>query len=503
MEISDRESPFISISQYDAEMAEDIVQLIDRLRSTGSDWAQVEAKKAAGGTPTTLGESLCSLANHPGGGVLILGLDEANHFAAVKLDNIQALKQAIGSKARAFHPPIQVTIEEQQVDGKTLIVANVKECPPSQKPCKDPRTGKSWVRSYDGDYEISSLEEQAFLATREAPSADCEPVNGATIDDLDLQLLDSWIETVKQTRPPLRQFSDRNELLRRTGVITADDVPTVAGLLVFGRYPQQYFPQLIVRVAITGDPSSNIRATSTGTFEGSIPVTLEQAMTWARENLRTRKVETEGGDLVDDTEFPLVALRELVANALVHRDYSAWSQGQAIEIRVDRDGLVIANPGGLYGITIDRLGKPSATSARNQRIVSMCQDARQPSGARVIEAIATGIQRVNSSVAAAGLPAPRFWDSGIRFTVRLDSTERAVQTEKAVTHRVTIKDRVYVGLAGEKTPVDVSQLAAKLELKKTSVRTALKTLMSENRIESMGGKGKSTTYQVVSKAQNS
>jgi ATP-dependent DNA helicase RecG len=476
----------------------DIMKFVDRLRSTGSDWAEVEVKRAAGGTPTSLGESLCALANLPGGGVLILGLDEANHFAAVNLGNTQTLKQAIGSKARSFHPPIHVTIEEHQVDGRIVIVALVQECPSSQKPCKDPGSGKSWVRSYDGDCEISSLEEQAFLAARNAPSADNEPVDGATMDDFDLELLDSWIETAKQSRTALRQFSDREELLRRTGVITGGDVPTVAGLLVFGRYPQQYFPQLIIRAAITRDQSRNTRATSTKTFEGPIPVILEQAMSWASENFLTRTVETAGGNLVDDTEYPLVAFRELVANALVHRDYSAWSRGQAIEIRVEPSGLVIANPGGLYGITIDRLGKPFATSARNQRIVSMCQDARQPSGARVIEAIATGIQRVNSSVNAAGLPSPRYWDSGIRFTVRLDSTEAIASTnQKTGQKRVTIKDRVFIELTKEKNPLEVSQLATRLDLKDASIRTALKTLLSENRIESLGGRGKDTTYQVV------
>jgi Fic family protein len=105
---------------------------------------------------------------------------------------------------------------------------------------------------------------------------------------------------------------------------------------------------------------------------------------------------------------------------------------------------------------------------------------------------------VNSSVNAAGLPSPRYWDSGIRFTVRLDSTEAIASTnQKTGQKRVTIKDRVFIELTKEKNPLEVSQLATRLDLKDASIRTALKTLLSENRIESLGGRGKDTTYQVV------
>jgi len=82
--------------------------------------------------------------------------------------------------------------------------------------------------------------------------------------------------------------------------------------------------------------------------------------------------------------------------------------------------LVVSNPGGLYGITVDRLGQDAVTSARNARLVAICQHVRSPqTGARVIEALASGIPTITEALAEHHLPPAHYIDSGIRFTVVL------------------------------------------------------------------------------------
>jgi len=83
----------------------------------------------------------------------------------------------------------------------------------------------------------------------------------------------------------------------------------------------------------------------------------------------------------------------------------AAADGLTIEVRLRRDRLVIGNPGGLYGITVDRLGQDAITSARNARLVAICQHVYSTeTGARAIEALATGIPIVTEAIAEAGLP---------------------------------------------------------------------------------------------------
>jgi ATP-dependent DNA helicase RecG len=76
----------------------------------------------------------------------------------------------------------------------------------------------------------------------------------------------------------------------------------------------------------------------------------------------------------------------------------------ATEFRYRPDRLVVANPGGLYGITVDRLGRDHVTSARNATLVMLCRNVRTSDhGARVIEALATGIPTVLRTLRSAGI----------------------------------------------------------------------------------------------------
>jgi ATP-dependent DNA helicase RecG len=99
--------------------------------------------------------------------MIILGLDEATGFRPVQLTDPQALKQGLALKARSFTPPVQLTISDGVVDGAPVVVARVHECDASAKPCRVTASGAAYVRGYDGDFELSALEEQAFLAARQ------------------------------------------------------------------------------------------------------------------------------------------------------------------------------------------------------------------------------------------------------------------------------------------------------------------------------------------------
>lgn len=155
----------------------------------------------------------------------------------------------------------------------------------------------------------------------------------------------------------------------------------------------------------------------------------------------------------DRTLFPLTAFRELIANALIHRDLSAWSETLAVEVRLMPDRLTIVNPGGLYGVTVDRLGKESVSSPRNSRLITLCQDARTPDGNRVVEGMSTGLQKVAVTLASQGLPAARYFDSGSRFTALLAAQ---VAPKVAPVQPGTSASRVYGELVAG--PLTVAEL---------------------------------------------
>lgn len=482
----------------------DIDELVATLRAHRGDTASVEVKRGSGGYPTSVLESLCALANLPGGGSIVIGLDEASGFAPMRILDSQAYMKAVGDQARALEPPAVVHVEPVEFEGHTLVVAAVQECDPAAKPCRVRASRKAYIRSHDGDYVMSPLEEQGFLRLRTAPHVDRLPVATATTDDLDPDLLDAWRATVRERdRDGLGRFDDA-EMPIRGGAVTRDGVPTKAGMLALGRHPQQFFPRAVVKVADLRDADTAERARNARTFTGPIGVLLTETLTWLRLNLGTRTVAFADGTVRELSLYPLVALRELVANALVHRDLDAWSEGQAVELRLRPDRLEITNPGGLYGITVDRLGKVEFTHARNQVLVGLCENVTGPDGVRVIEALASGLTTVARELEDQRLPPARYYDTGIAFTAVLDqprspgpamtstSDNRAgSRLPQQGTNQRTVLDAV-TGAPGS----SVDQLAEATGLSPSAVRTALVALRSPTwrLVRAEGGRGRATTY---------
>ncbi|TWP51519.1 AAA family ATPase [Lentzea tibetensis] len=394
--------------------------LVADLRTEGSDLAEVEVKRAAGGFPENLAPTLSAFGNTPGGGLIIFGLDEHSGFEARGVYDVAACQQAIAAAARnAVTPPLTIATTSVTFEDAQIVVAEVGELPSTSKPCRARSTNRAYLRSYDGDYPISELEEQAFLASRETPRFDQQEVPEASIHDLDDDLVNSYVSSCHSTSTALQRFP-HDELLFRTGVLVGNARrPSIAGLLALGAYPQQFFPNLVIQASVSPssqDPAGT-RAVDARRFDGPIPVMLDEALRWVNRNTRSRIRFGRDGHGRDEPEYPAEAVRELLSNALVHRDLGPHALGEAITLRLDNSQLVLSNPGGLWGLTTARLGQTGVTSARNGFLVRICQNVRYSGDQRVVEALATGIPTVLRAVQEAGMVPPRFHDQGIRFAV--------------------------------------------------------------------------------------
>ncbi|GGZ55912.1 MULTISPECIES: ATP-binding protein [Streptomyces rochei group] len=400
----------------------ELATVIADLRSEGSDFAEVEVKRAADGFPQSVAPTISAFANTPGGGTLIFGLDESDNFSSVGVYDPAACKAALASLSRnGIEPAVNPLMWDFEFEGKPIVAAQVDELASSVKPCRVKGTGKAYLRAYDGDYELSQLEEQAFIANRDTPRFDQVVAGDSSKEDLDGTLVESYVENCRATSPALARF-DRDEILFRTGVVAGPDRrPTVAGLLALGVYPQQFFPNLVIQASVVPGPNDppGTRAVDAKRFDGPIPLMLEQALSWVQRNTRTRVRFGYDGHGRDESEYPVEAVRELLSNALIHRDLGPYALGEAITLKIDNRQLILSNPGGLWGLSVDRLGLTGVTSARNGYLVRICQNVRYSRGQRVVEALASGIPTVLRSLQEAGMVPPRFHDQGVRFTVRV------------------------------------------------------------------------------------
>lgn len=395
---------------------------VARLALEGGDRLDVEAKTFAEYSAQALGPSLSALANLPGGGLALVGVDERRADPVVGLsprDAADFARRASDQARKGFSPAITVRTECVDVSGRTVVAISVEETPPSKKPCIWNKTGRAYVRVFDGDEAMSREDEQQFIRRRERPRDDIAPVPGTTIADLGPRAVASFIASVRETTPRFRNSSD-DEVLLRMNVLARDGRTTLAGLYALGEYPQQFLPHLSLTAAVTDRRilADDERSRDRQDLTGSVPDILDGALEWVARVVGTAEVVTSDGIGAREYGLPLDAVREIIANALVHRDLSPATAGAPIDLRLTEQGLILTSPGGLWGISLDRLGH--GRSAVNEYLYSICRHVSGPRG-RVIEALGTGIQATRESLEKAGLTPPVFTDDGLRFTVLFPS----------------------------------------------------------------------------------
>lgn len=294
-------------------------------------------------------------------------------------------------------------------------MAQVEGLPSDQRPCTT--GGKAYLRQSDGDYEMSDAEVAQMHARRERPRFDATPVASTSVDDLDPDVLSGFLTEVRSNSRRLATASDE-DVLRNKGVLAhGTGELTLAGLYALGSYPQRFIPSLSLTAAAEGTGTE--RSRDLVHLDGPLPEMLDQAIGWVRRNTRSVVRFGQDGHGRDEAEIPLVAVRELIANALVHRDLSSQTQGKRVEIRMKEDFLVVGNPGGLWGLSVDQLGKQGGKSAVNEYLYEICKYVRTSSNTRVIEGEGGGIQAVHEALREASMQPAKFMDAGVRFTALL------------------------------------------------------------------------------------
>lgn len=399
---------------------DDLLGALAVLELRGGDTTSIEAKTFSEYSPEQLGPTLCAFANKPGGGVILLGVSERDGISVVGVDDVDNLLKRAANQARnGFRPPIRVDVRTFDLDGNTVGVVNVEGADVNEKPVRWLKNKKAYLRQYDGDYEMAPSEEQMLLLRHRRPIADAEPVQGSSLRDLDQTLVTQYLASARETTPRLVDYTDE-EALYNTGVIAdrQSGELTVAGLYALGEYPQRLLPHLTVTAAV--EKSGEVRAVNRRDFTGALPVILDAVLDWVSQNVESRQVVTSDGRGLTDYAVPLLAAREVIANALVHRDLSEASRGKGIDLRITRDGFRLTNPGGLLGITVDRLGAGDHPAV-NERLYQICRNVEGRNG-RVIEAMGTGIREVRRSLREAGMAEPRFYDNGVSFTVHFPNS---------------------------------------------------------------------------------
>lgn len=402
-------------------LSEELIDLVEQTRRIKAEGQTLELKAAHEGCPKKLYDTLSSFSNQDGGGVILFGIDEDAGFETVGVYDLQDLQKKVTEQCNQMVPPVRAIFTYAEYDGAHICSAEIPSVDIAERPCYYSGAGKtkgSYVRVGDADLPMTDYEIYTYEAFRQHLHDDERTVERARLELLDTEKLQSYLFRMKEERPGFSQLTTEQayEML----AITRDGKPTLASVLNFGIYPQGYFQQLaITAIVVPGKEIGDIGSDSerfldNKRIEGTLPSMLAEAIYFCKRNMKIKTIiDSQTGERVDRAEYPIEAIREAVLNALIHRDYSHFTEGTPIQINFFSDRMEVHSPGGLYGrMTVEDLGK-SRPDLRNPALATMSEFLLKT------ENRYSGIPTIRREMAAAGLPEPVFINRRNEFVVVL------------------------------------------------------------------------------------
>lgn len=412
---------------------EPLVQAIERLRAQHNDDADYEAKSCAMTLSKSVWESVSAFANTDGG-TLLLGVDENENFTVPpQFDADKTINQFVdgmgdGSKdgAKVVSPP-PYSIHRDTLDGAQMVSVQVHENDAAHKPCyvktKSVSTG-SYKRQDDKDILLSPTELFEMQNVYEPSEADRTPITDADRGDLDDATVAAIIDAHRDTKA-LRGAHSEMQQLERLNILDKKGHVRLAGVLIAGAYPQQFFPRLYVDVAvhpgINKSQDGEVRFLDRVQCDGRLQEMVDDAVKAVLRNLRTYSL-IEGTGRRDVPEIPTTVLREAIANAVVHREYDALFRNDPVNIDIYSNRVEISSPGGLWGgKTLQNLAN-GVSRCRNATLMQLLQKTpliRGDNDGSAVEGQGSGIQFMINRMKELSLAQPDFQPTFDRFRVIL------------------------------------------------------------------------------------
>lgn len=290
------------------------------------------------------------------------------------------------------------------------------------------------------------------------------------------------------------KLSDETILIQ-LGVLTRINnrlCPTIAGLFAAGTFPQKYFPRLEIVFSVypgvdkVETETSQLRYLNSKEIVGSIPEMLLEALALVQQRMNTGAV-IEGGLRKDIPDYPLEAVREAVANALQHRDYSPEGRGSQVQINMYADRLEISNPGGLYGsTTVESLGKDGISSTRNEYLSRLLTYTPFESGF-VVENKGTGFMVIEAALAKSLMPPPTVKDTITYFILTFNKRRRT--NDEMIGKTWENVDKAILNALSDHSSLSVKALTEMSGLSRATIGNHIRKLVADKKIEPIEPKG--------------
>lgn len=274
----------------------------------------------------------------------------------------------------------------------------------------------------------------------------------------------------------IKQTKTREDtLLNLSTLAKGDDEKlylTNAGVLLFAKNPTSILQHAYVVCALyKGFDKTNVLDKKD--IQTNLIETIEEAMTFLKRHLNVR-YDISSLQRNEIYDIPEAALREVLINAVCHRDY--FETGAQVLVEIFDDRVVISNPGGLpRGLSKDKFGKMSV--ARNPIVAALLYRAN------FIEKMGTGISRINSSMLEAALPSAEFaFDSSFMVTLYRDSYLNSSVDDV----NISATGQKILDVLKQNSSLTIAEISSTLKISESTTSRELKKLRDDKVIFRIG-----------------
>jgi len=344
---------------------------------------------------------VCGFANAQGG-VIFIGKDDNGNVVGVS--DYKKLMEEIPNKVKDLMGIlVDVNMHEEKGLHYIEIITQPYAVPISLR-------GRYYYRSGSTKQELIGAALTDYLLRKSGKTWDEVPESAAMLDDIDDASLKSYIAaSIHAGRIADVEELSKADLIAKLRL--TDDHGNIkrAAIVLFGKNPAKFFNNCIVKIGRFGKDSSDLRFQET--IEGNIVYLLKEVLEQLNRKFFTRAISFEGMQRIEKGEYPIAALREMLLNALVHRNYLGSS---VVQMRMFENYINIWNEGELpAGISLESLKRQHPSRPRNLLIADICFKGGY------IDAWGSGTLKIISTCKEAGLPDPEIieQDGGILVTL--------------------------------------------------------------------------------------
>ena len=344
---------------------------------------------------------ICGFANAQGA-VMYFGVD--NDHEVVGLENVDRLMEDIPNKiVTTMGIVVDVNLLEQ--DGLEYIEVVIE---PSNIPIN--YRGKYYYRSGSTMQELRGPALQQFVLKKMGRSWDDVTNDRAKIDDIDRDAIDYFLRKGidAQRIPEDQRNSSTVDVLSSLGLVDDDGGLKNAAILLFGKKPQKFFPSAQFKIGRFGRDEADLMFQDV--IEGNIIQMADRVMDILQAKYLVSPVRFEGMQRYEKLEIPKEAMREILYNAIAHKDYT----GPDIQMHVYDDHLEIWNEGELpMGYSQETLYGNHSSKPRNLNIANAFFKAG------FIDTWGRGYKKIREGFEPAGIPMPKVENfcGGVQVTI--------------------------------------------------------------------------------------